>query len=187
MAVRSGTRRAMLVSSRPTFTVPSNHAEPGLDRGGGLGHAAEIIACVRSTVMTASTCPVSHGVGWLEQGFLVDPYPRLASLRAESPVFYDDELDHFIVTRYADIEACLLDRETFVAKHASSPIWPPESGTFRSARTKTRFPRSSVEASSASRDRIGKARELHACGGQGRAMYPPSDMLSSIRLDFRFS
>jgi cytochrome P450 len=75
--------------------------------------------------MVASTCPVSHGVGWLEQGFLVDPYPRLATLRAESPVFYDDELEHFIVTRYADVEACLLDRETFLAKNASSPIWPP--------------------------------------------------------------
>jgi cytochrome P450 len=77
--------------------------------------------------MVASTCPVSHAVGWLEQEFLVDPYPRLASLRAESPVFYDEELEHFIVTRYADIEACLLDRDTFVAKNASSPIWPPDS------------------------------------------------------------
>lgn len=75
--------------------------------------------------MSAPTCPVSHGVGWLEQGFLVDPYPRLADLRAESPVFFDDELDHYIVTRYADVEACLLDRETFLAKNASSPIWPP--------------------------------------------------------------
>jgi cytochrome P450 len=75
--------------------------------------------------MVEPTCPVSHGVGWLEQGFLVDPYPRLADLRAESPVFFDEELDHYVVTRYADVEACLLDRDTFVAKNASSPIWPP--------------------------------------------------------------
>src|SRR3954452_8470147 len=75
--------------------------------------------------MTAQTCPVSHGVGWLEQEFLADPYGRLAKLRSESPVFYDDELQHFIVTRYADIEKCLLDRATFVAKNASAPLWDP--------------------------------------------------------------
>jgi cytochrome P450 len=75
--------------------------------------------------MTTRTCPVSHDVGWLEQPFLVDPYPRLAELRAEAPVFFDEELDHYVVTRYADVEACLLDRGTFLAKNASSPIWPP--------------------------------------------------------------
>ncbi|HMG42897.1 MAG TPA: cytochrome P450 [Acidimicrobiales bacterium] len=70
-------------------------------------------------------CPVSEGVGWLEQGFLVDPYPQLSALRDEAPVFYDRDLDHWIVTRYADVEACLLDRTTFLAENASSPIWPP--------------------------------------------------------------
>ena len=75
--------------------------------------------------MTAQTCPVSHGVGWLEQEFLADPYGRLAELRGESPVFFDDELQHFIVTRYADIEKCLLDRATFLAKNASEPLWEP--------------------------------------------------------------
>jgi len=73
--------------------------------------------------MTAPTCPVSHDIGWLEQSFLVDPYPSLARLREESPVFFDDELDHYIVTRYAEVEACLLDRTTFLAKNASAPVW----------------------------------------------------------------
>ena len=40
-------------------------------------------------------------------------------------MFFDDELQHFIVTRYADIEKCLLDRTTFVAKNASAPLWEP--------------------------------------------------------------
>jgi cytochrome P450 len=75
--------------------------------------------------MTPQPCPVAHGIGWLDQGFLVDPYPTLARLREESPVFFDEELDHYIVTRYADVERCLLDRKTFVAKNASSPVWPP--------------------------------------------------------------
>ena len=72
--------------------------------------------------MSVRACPVSHGVDWLSQEFIVDPYGRLAQLRAESPVLYDEELDHFIVTRYADIEQCLLDRATFLAKNASSPV-----------------------------------------------------------------
>lgn len=70
------------------------------------------------------TCPISE-LDWLQQDFLVDPYPRLAALRREAPVFFDRELDHYIVTRYADVEACLLDRATFVAENASSPVWPP--------------------------------------------------------------
>src|SRR5579859_3854956 len=73
--------------------------------------------------MSVRACPVSHGIDWLSQEFIVDPYGRLAELRAESPAFYDTELDHFIVTRYADIEQCLLDRATFLAKNASSPVW----------------------------------------------------------------
>jgi cytochrome P450 len=83
------------------------------------------LSCKLGEIMTAQTCPVSHGVGWLEQEFLADPYGRLAQLRGDSPVFFDDELQHFIVTRYADIEKCLLDRATFVAKNASSPLWDP--------------------------------------------------------------
>jgi cytochrome P450 len=70
-------------------------------------------------------CPVAHGVGWLGQPFLADPYPELARLRDESPVWYDPDLDHYVVTRYADIEQMLLDRATFRASNASSPIWEP--------------------------------------------------------------
>lgn len=77
--------------------------------------------------MSTAVCPVSHE-GWLTQEFLVDPYGRLAQLRGESPVFFDEELDHYIVTRYADIEACLMDRATFLAKNASAPVWTPNEG-----------------------------------------------------------
>ena len=68
---------------------------------------------------------MTHDVGWLEQDFLVDPYPKLAALRDEAPVHFDEELGYYIVTRYADIERCLTDRTTFLAQGASSPVWPP--------------------------------------------------------------
>ncbi len=76
-------------------------------------------------LVTAPGCPVTEGVDWLAQDFLVDPYPTLAELREESPVFFDETLGYYIVTRYADVERCLTDRTTFLAAGASSPVWPP--------------------------------------------------------------
>ena len=75
--------------------------------------------------MTAPGCPVTSDVDWLGQEFLVDPYHRLATLREESPVFFDEELGYYVVTRYEDIDRCLIDRTTFLAQGASSPVWPP--------------------------------------------------------------
>lgn len=55
---------------------------------------------------------------------LGDPYRLFAELRAESPLHYVPSLDHFVVTRFADIETILLDRDRFSAAGASSPIIP---------------------------------------------------------------
>jgi cytochrome P450 len=43
-------------------------------------------------------------------GFLADPYSTLAALREETPVFYEEELDRWFVTRHAEVRACLRDR-----------------------------------------------------------------------------
>ncbi len=75
--------------------------------------------------MVAQVCPVDRRVPWLDPEFLVEPFPALAKIRAETPVFFDPELGHLVVTRYADIQRILLDRTTFAAANASSPIWPP--------------------------------------------------------------
>jgi cytochrome P450 len=45
-----------------------------------------------------------------DRGFLADPYPTLAALREESPIFYEDSLERWFVTRHADVRACLRDR-----------------------------------------------------------------------------
>jgi cytochrome P450 len=68
---------------------------------------------------------VTTDVEWLEQDFLVDPYPAFAALRETAPVFFDESLGYYVVTRYDDIERCLVDRTTFLAQGASSPVWPP--------------------------------------------------------------
>jgi cytochrome P450 len=71
-----------------------------------------------------STCPIAHGYDPLDPAVVADPYPSLRVLRQEGPVFYIPNLDHYIVTRFDDIEAILKDRETWSAANASSPLIP---------------------------------------------------------------
>jgi cytochrome P450 len=70
------------------------------------------------------TCPIAHGYDPLDPTVVADPYPALQSLREEGPVFYLPGLDHYIVTRFDDIEVILKDRETWSAANASSPLIP---------------------------------------------------------------
>lgn len=72
----------------------------------------------------ASACPVEHDLEPLSPDFLSDPFPYFAARRRETPVFYLEELDLYVVTRYADVERIFLDRDAFGAANASSPIWP---------------------------------------------------------------
>jgi cytochrome P450 len=43
-------------------------------------------------------------------GFIADPYPAYAELREAEPVLYDEETDHWLISRYRDINALLRDR-----------------------------------------------------------------------------
>jgi hypothetical protein len=69
-------------------------------------------------------CPISGGIDWLNQQFIAEPFEALSGLRARSPVFYDEQLGHYLVTRYEDIERVLRDREVFLAANASASVWP---------------------------------------------------------------
>jgi cytochrome P450 len=69
-------------------------------------------------------CPVAHDYDLLDPAVVADPYPPLDHWRAETPVFYMPSIDHYVITRYADIEDVLLNRETWSAANASSPLTP---------------------------------------------------------------
>jgi cytochrome P450 len=69
-------------------------------------------------------CPVAVGYDLLDPAMVVDPYPVLNRWREETPVFYVPEIDHYIVTRFNEVEAILLDRDTWSAVNASSPLMP---------------------------------------------------------------
>jgi cytochrome P450 len=91
--------------------------------------------------MTASaSCPVAHDFDPLEKGFLTDPFPRLAELRAEGPVMYHQDLDLYFLTRYDDIEQVLLDRDTFAAANASAPVFAPCPAAIKVLSSVTRVP-----------------------------------------------
>jgi unspecific monooxygenase len=56
-------------------------------------------------------------------GFIADPYPVYAELRGTAPVLYDEATDHWLVSRYEDVNALLRDRRfgrtyMHVATHA---------------------------------------------------------------------
>ena len=70
------------------------------------------------------TCPIAHDYDPLDPAVVADPYPALRHLREEGPVFYLPSLDHYIVTRFDDIEAILKDRVTWSAANASTPLIP---------------------------------------------------------------
>ena len=58
-----------------------------------------------------------------ELGFIADPYPAYAELREREPVRYDEATDHWLISRYEDVNALLRDRRCgrtyrHIASHA---------------------------------------------------------------------
>jgi len=56
--------------------------------------------------------------------YLRDPYPTFERLREEAPVFYDPELDYWVVSRYEDVKAVLKDSERFSNQITLAPLHP---------------------------------------------------------------
>ena len=55
---------------------------------------------------------------------LTDPFPILKQARTEEPVFFNDDIGYWVVTRYNDIKAIFDDHETFTAANTITPIEP---------------------------------------------------------------
>jgi cytochrome P450 len=71
-----------------------------------------------------SQCPVSHEFNPLSSGYMADPFPAFAALREQAAVSYVPQLNVYAVSRYAEVERVLLDRETFSSLEATSPFLP---------------------------------------------------------------
>ncbi|MFB7288901.1 cytochrome P450 [Actinacidiphila glaucinigra] len=69
-----------------------------------------------------SGCPIAHAFDPLAADYLNNPYPVLGLMREQAPVHYVPSLDHWLVTRHADIAAVLADPEAFSAANAQAPL-----------------------------------------------------------------
>ena len=49
----------------------------------------------------------------------VDPYPLWRRMRNEAPLYYNDRYDFYAVTRYDDVEECLVDWKTYISGRGS--------------------------------------------------------------------
>jgi cytochrome P450 len=69
----------------------------------------------------ALRCPVVHGQPFdpLSMEAARDPYPWLAAAREQVPVFYDERLRAWCVTRYENIREILRDTATYSNAHAN--------------------------------------------------------------------
>lgn len=77
--------------------------------------------------MSPTTSPAGPGYRAFDPfaaDYLRDPYPYLARARAEAPAFFAPDLDMWVVTRYADIEAIFTDPGTYSAAIAQDPVFP---------------------------------------------------------------
>lgn len=64
-------------------------------------------------------CPVHHG---FEPFDMKDPFPAYAELRAEEPIFFDERINAWVVTRYDDVKGIFGDWETFSSENAQRPV-----------------------------------------------------------------
>jgi cytochrome P450 len=55
---------------------------------------------------------------------LSDPFPSYQRLRAETPVFYDETIGYWIISRYANIKAMFEDWRSFSSENAQAPMRP---------------------------------------------------------------
>jgi cytochrome P450 len=79
------------------------------------------------TKVQAAACPFSAAAkNWnpWDKDFISDPWPVLAQIQEEQPVFYKPEIGYWVVTKHADVRKCFLDNKTFTAELAIEPIVP---------------------------------------------------------------
>ena len=77
----------------------------------------------RETTRPYAAMPAALGFDPADRGFIADPYPAYARLRADHPLLWNPSTDQWIVSRFHDVNALLRDRRLgrtylHVASHA---------------------------------------------------------------------
>lgn len=71
-----------------------------------------------------ATGTVSSGFDLFHEPQLSDPYPFFRLLRQHSPVFYAEDIGHWVVSRYEDVKQVLRDYENYSARNTIMPVHP---------------------------------------------------------------
>jgi cytochrome P450 len=74
--------------------------------------------------MSEGKCPITAVSAAFDPLDLRDPFPLLQQARTEEPVFYNDDIGYWVVTRYEDVKAIFRDHDTFTAANTITPIVP---------------------------------------------------------------
>ena len=72
----------------------------------------------------AGGCPFHESHGGFTPFYSDELYAALAAVRLSQPVFYCDKIDHWVVTKYADVLSILRDSETYSAQNATLRLEP---------------------------------------------------------------
>jgi cytochrome P450 len=67
---------------------------------------------------------LTHAFDPFGEHYLADPYPVLAALTEHRPVYFDEALGYWIVSRHASAERVLKDLQSFSADIAQDPLTP---------------------------------------------------------------
>ena len=73
---------------------------------------------------TPTGCPVDHGFSPFDEAYVVDPYAVLAARRADTPVFYAEELGYLVLTRMEDVAEVLRRSDDFASSNVQRPVHP---------------------------------------------------------------
>jgi len=120
-----------------------------------------------------------------DPAFIADPYPTLNTLRESAAVHYDERLDRWLVTRHADVRACLRDKR--LGRNFRHVGTEAEFKANHSTRSGRRFGMSSAGAfSSSSRRSTPRIRKLVAAAFTPRAveaLREPAETLARELID----
>jgi len=71
-----------------------------------------------------SGCPVDHTFTTFNPDYLTNPYPQLAKLRDDNPVFYSEKLGYLVVTRMEDLIEVFRDHDVYSSGNVQDPVFP---------------------------------------------------------------
>lgn len=69
-------------------------------------------------------CPVDHQFTTFNDDYLTNPYPELAVIREQNPVFYSEKLGYLVVTRMEDLTEVFRDHDVYSSANVQDPVFP---------------------------------------------------------------